>query len=113
MWARFRRDVANSRSARIVEDGVMHTVALPDPTRVMSDGFRASLDILVAGDRAALCVNLERAETQPTRLTGLTWSGRTFTSGLPLQKTCFKADLRRRTTSPKSSTKSCLVGAST
>jgi hypothetical protein len=46
----------------IDDDGVTHTVALPDPTRVMSDDFRASLDALVAGDRDALRVIVEHAE---------------------------------------------------
>jgi hypothetical protein len=46
----------------IDDDGVTHTVALPDPTHVMTDDFRASLDALVARDRDALRAIVERAE---------------------------------------------------
>lgn len=43
-------------------DGGIHTVALPDPTDVMSEGFRASLDVLVETNRASVEDLLERAE---------------------------------------------------
>ncbi|WP_210652162.1 hypothetical protein [Nocardioides sp. SYSU D00065] len=46
----------------IDEQGVAHTVALPEPTDVMSDEFRASLDAILAADREALLLILERAE---------------------------------------------------
>lgn len=34
----------------IDDEGVVHTVALPDPTDVKSDGFRSSLDQLISQD---------------------------------------------------------------
>ena len=48
----------------IDDDGVTHTVALPDPTWVMSKDFRESLDGLVAGGREALRLVVERAEAR-------------------------------------------------
>jgi len=47
--------VRHSRRA-VDEEGVDHTVALLDPTRVMTADFQVSLDALVAGDRHALRV---------------------------------------------------------
>lgn len=35
-------------------DGVVHTVALPDPTDVMTDRFRTSLDQLISQDSDAV-----------------------------------------------------------
>jgi hypothetical protein len=46
----------------IDDEGVAHTVALPDPTLVMSEDFRSSLDTLAARDREALCAVVEHAE---------------------------------------------------
>jgi hypothetical protein len=45
-------------------DGVAHTVALPDPTRVMSEDFHESLDALAARDRPALRLVVKRAEVR-------------------------------------------------
>lgn len=46
----------------IDDDGVAHTVALPDPTHVMADDFRTSLDLLAEQDRPRLRDLLEVAE---------------------------------------------------
>lgn len=46
----------------IDDDGVAHTVALPDPTHVMTDDFRASLDALADADRGRVREILELAE---------------------------------------------------
>jgi hypothetical protein len=48
----------------IDDDGVTHSVAQPDPTRVMSIDFRESLDRLAVGDRQALRLVVERAEAR-------------------------------------------------
>jgi hypothetical protein len=42
-------------------EGVCHTVALPDPTELMSDGFRESLDRLI-GEQAEEVSDLLSAE---------------------------------------------------
>lgn len=44
--------------------GIYHTVALPDPTTLMSDVFRASLDRLVADERAAVAEMIESEENR-------------------------------------------------
>jgi hypothetical protein len=44
------------------EEGVGHTVALPDPTKVMSADFQAGLDVLVGRERDALRSIVEHAE---------------------------------------------------
>jgi hypothetical protein len=48
----------------IDDGGVAHTVALPDPTEVMSDDFRAGLDALAHSDANALREVIEQAEEQ-------------------------------------------------
>ena len=44
-------------------DGVLHTVALPDPTIVMTDEFRMSLDSVAASHGAQLRGIVEDAQT--------------------------------------------------
>jgi hypothetical protein len=46
----------------IDDENVAHTVALPDPTVVMTDEFRTSLDTIADGNRAALQGIVESAE---------------------------------------------------
>jgi hypothetical protein len=48
----------------IDDEGVTHTVALPDPSRVMADDFRTSLDTIAVSDHAALRGVVERAESR-------------------------------------------------
>jgi hypothetical protein len=48
----------------IDDEGVLHTVALRDPTDVMTDEFRAGLDAIAASHRAALRGIVERAENR-------------------------------------------------
>lgn len=43
-------------------DGVAHTVALPDPTGLMTTDFELSLDALLAVDRAAVLRIVEQEE---------------------------------------------------
>jgi hypothetical protein len=43
-------------------DGVAHTVALPDPTELMTTDFELSLDALVAVDRPAVLRIVEQEE---------------------------------------------------
>ena len=43
-------------------DGVAHSVALPDPSDLMSSVFKASLDALLSKDRAAVSLILEQEE---------------------------------------------------
>lgn len=40
-------------------DGVVHTVALPDPTDVMTDRFRSSLDQLVSQNSNAVAESID------------------------------------------------------
>lgn len=47
----------------IDEDGVAHTVAIPEPADLMSDDFRRDLDSLVAGRRSEVEHVLEAAQT--------------------------------------------------
>lgn len=51
--------------------GVLHTVALPDPTDVMTDEFRRGLDSLLAAERARLSDIVEEAQM---RLLEMEWS---------------------------------------
>jgi hypothetical protein len=44
--------------------GAFHTVALPDPTVLMSQQFRASLDELCESDQDSVTAVIERAEEQ-------------------------------------------------
>lgn len=46
------------------DGGVAHTVALPDPTDVMADDFRADFDALALSDLEALQLVIGRAEEQ-------------------------------------------------
>ena len=46
------------------ESGVAHTVALPDPTDVMADDFRADLDFVALTDLDALQKVIAQAEEQ-------------------------------------------------
>ncbi len=46
------------------ESGVAHTVALPDPTDVMADDFRADLDFIALTDLDALQRVIAQAEEQ-------------------------------------------------
>lgn len=48
----------------IDDDGNLHTVALPDPTDVMSDDFRAGLDAVSRSDADSLREVVEHAEEQ-------------------------------------------------
>jgi hypothetical protein len=48
----------------IDSSGVARTVALPDPTDVMSHGYRASLDAIAHSDPDALQVVIRQAEEQ-------------------------------------------------
>jgi len=43
-------------------DGVVHTVALPDPTDVMTDRFRSSLDQLVSQHSDAVAESIEEEQ---------------------------------------------------
>jgi hypothetical protein len=45
------------------ERGVCHTVALPDPTELMSLAFRRSLDQLLAREQEAVATAIEAEET--------------------------------------------------
>ena len=51
----------------IDDEGLTHTVALPDPSRLMADDFRTSLDTIAARDRAALRDIVERAESRASQ----------------------------------------------
>lgn len=51
--------------------GVAHTVALPDPTDVMADEFRAGLDTLLATDREAV---RDAVEQRQDRLLAAGWA---------------------------------------
>ncbi|RAX43665.1 hypothetical protein DQ354_19555 [Arthrobacter sp. AQ5-06] len=46
------------------DQGVCHTVALPDPTRLMSDAFRQSLDQLLARGQEDLAEAIEDEQTR-------------------------------------------------
>ena len=52
--------------------GVLHTVALPDPTNVMTDEFRSSLDALAASQGASLRAVVDEAQA---RIFERDWSG--------------------------------------
>lgn len=45
-------------------DGVAHSVALPDPSHLMSPTFQTALDALLATDREAVVLILEQEETR-------------------------------------------------
>ncbi|MBM0124578.1 hypothetical protein [Pimelobacter simplex] len=47
----------------IDEDGVLHTVALPDPTILMTEEFRMSLDLVLAFRGAQVRGIVEEAQT--------------------------------------------------
>ncbi len=50
------------------DEGVAHTVALPDPTQVMSQDFHASLATLAARNREALRAVVELAEMRAYKM---------------------------------------------
>lgn len=55
----------------IDDEGVAHSVALPDPAHVMTGNFRSSLDTIAAADGDALRSIVKRAEA---RAYGADWS---------------------------------------
>lgn len=63
----------------IDDAGVAHTVALPNPTDVMSSEFREALDALAPGDREALGDEVQRWEE---RLYAAGWQGFAMSSEL-------------------------------
>ena len=58
-----RQGPCDTPAVWVDEKGVGHTVALPDPTRVMTTDFQESLDALIARDRDAVRTVVEQAES--------------------------------------------------
>lgn len=56
--------VATLTPVWIDADGVAHSVAVPDPSDLMSSTFQSALDALLVTDREAVVLTLEQVETR-------------------------------------------------